>query len=48
MSHLAEYWRFLRSHPLWWLLPPLLIVGALAALVFFGGDGSVAGFVYDV
>lgn len=48
MSHFGEYARFLRRHPAWWLLPPIVILGGLALLVFFGGDGSVAGFVYDV
>jgi hypothetical protein len=48
MSHIVRYGVFLRRHPLWWLLPPALILTALYVLVRFGGDGSVAGFVYDV
>ncbi len=48
MSVIAEYRVFLRRHFLWWILPPVLILAGLAALVCFGGDGSVAGFVYGV
>ena len=42
------YLVFLRHHPLWWLLPPILIYGAIVALIFLGSHGGVAGFVYKV
>ncbi len=47
-SKTPTYFTFLRRHPLWWLLPPILLYGAVLALVFFGSNGGIAGFVYKV
>ena len=45
---LGDYAYFLRHHPAWWLLPPLLVLLALFALVWMGGSGGMADFVYNV
>lgn len=45
---LPQYLIFLRRHPLWWLLPPALILALLAALVFLTARDDVAGFVYKL
>lgn len=44
----AEYARFLRRHPMWWVLPPLVILGALAALVFLSARVDIAASVYQL
>jgi hypothetical protein len=45
---IADYGYFLRRHFLWWLLPPVLLLGALAALVFVFSEPDVSSFVYGV
>lgn len=45
---LTDYVVFLRRHPAWWIIPPLLILGALAALVCFSARDDVAGLVYNL
>ena len=43
---LAEFWSFFWENWLWWATPTVLILGGLAALVFFSQDESVAPFIY--
>lgn len=45
---IRDYPLFLRTHVLWWLLPPLLLLAGLAVVVFFGSNTGVSGFVYQV
>jgi hypothetical protein len=44
---LRDYGRFLRRHPLWWLLPPAIVMLALFVLAS-RGEGDVTSFVYAV
>lgn len=43
---LSDYARFLVSHPLWWILPPLLVIAAMAASIWFLTPIGVAELVY--
>ncbi len=46
-SFVGELWAFARTHKRYWLVPMLLVLIALAALVFVGGTGA-APFVYTL
>lgn len=39
--------RYLRENWPWIVLPALLALAAVAALVWFGGEGEAGPFVYD-
>ena len=48
MSFLKELWAFLKVRKKLWLLPILLVMGALGILVFVGNNAAVAPFVYTL
>jgi hypothetical protein len=42
----AELWDFVRHHPLWWLLPMVIVLLLFAALIWLSGTGA-APFIYQ-
>lgn len=45
---LGDWLHFLRWNPLWWLLPPAIVLAILAALVFFTSGSNLSGLIYNV
>ena len=44
-SIMGELWQFMRVRKKWWLLPILVVIGALSVLMLVGGS-SAAPFIY--
>lgn len=42
-----EFWLFLKENKKWWLLPILLVLGAISLLVVIAGTGA-APFMYTI
>ena len=48
ISLLKELWGFLRTRKKWWLMPIIIVLLALAILVFFTGSSPIAPFIYTL
>ena len=46
-SIVSEFLHFLREEKKWWLLPILLVLGAVGLLIMLGGSGA-APFIYTL
>ena len=42
-----EFWQFLKENKSWWLLPIVVVLGAIGLLAFFAGTGA-APWIYTV
>ena len=47
ISLAREFWLFITENKKWWLVPILLVLGLVAALMFFGSTGA-APFIYTL
>ncbi|MBI4775839.1 MAG: hypothetical protein HY788_16985 [Deltaproteobacteria bacterium] len=45
-SLVAEFWEFLKVRKRFWLLPIVIVLGALGALVVFTESSAIAPFIY--
>ncbi len=45
---LVEFWQFLRQEKKFWLLPIVLILGAIGVLLIVAQSSAVAPFVYTL
>jgi hypothetical protein len=45
---ITELWAFMRERKKWWLLPILVIMGALSVLLIFAQGSALAPFIYTI
>ncbi|MBU2488096.1 MAG: hypothetical protein KKA60_01770 [Proteobacteria bacterium] len=45
-SILAEFWEFVRTNKVYWILPIVIVLAALSLLIVFTESSTIAPFVY--
>ena len=45
---IKEFWRFLKERKKFWLVPIILVLGAVGTLLFLAEGSAVAPFIYSL
>ena len=48
LQTVREFWDFLRTRKKWWLLPVVLILGALGVIIAAAEGSALAPFIYTL
>jgi hypothetical protein len=43
-----EFWRFLKERKKFWMIPVIVVLGAVGALLFLAEGSAVAPFIYSL
>ena len=48
LDFLKDFWQYMKTRKMYWLLPVIAVLLILGLLIVFGGSSAVAPFVYPM